>query len=367
MSEFHTASKQNFRLFSRPLWITTLLLLGVLVFAACQPVAPGADNQTATTEPVATETVMATEEMTGTEEMTSTEEMTGAEETTDTGVMTMTEGMTTTEEMTDTESMTASEEATGTAGMLQGDAAAGGYIMTLVGCGCHFNKDLGALAGGSEFETQSGVTYAANITSDPETGLGNWTDQQLVDVFRLGKDADGGQIHPVMPYQTTSLLADADLMNLIAALRALEPVVNEVPERELSEEPAPFTPATTPAAEAPTDSVERGAYLVALARCGGCHTPKDENGAPDNTRMLSGAPLQDTIAPNLTPAEGTGTSLMTEEEIATLLHDGVYDDGTPVEDPMAGVIKNKTSKLTDEDLLAIAAFLKSLPPVESEP
>lgn len=248
-----------------------------------------------------------------------------------------------------------------------GDPERGGYIFAVTtGCGCHFNRDLAAPAGGAKFEGPFGVVYASNITSDPETGIGNWSETDIVNALRLGVEPDGGQLHPIMPYMGYSNLSDQDAYDLAAALKMVPPVVNEVPESELAAEPAPFTPANPPPAVAPTEGAERGAYIVAVANCGRCHTPSGENGAPDMARFLAGAPLMDTIAPNLTPHESSNISFLTEEQIAQFLLTGIYDDGTPVEGPMQMVIDNGTSRLTEADALAIGQYLKSLPPVASE-
>ena len=248
-----------------------------------------------------------------------------------------------------------------------GDPERGGYIFAITtGCGCHFNQDLGAPAGGNKFEGPFGVVYAPNITSDPETGIGNWSETDIVNALRLGVRPDGSQLHPIMPYMAMSNLADQDAYDLAAALKQLPPVVNAVPADELTTPPAPFTPAQTPPAVAPTDGAERGAYIVSVANCSRCHTPRGADGAPDLSRFLSGAPLQDTIAPNLTPDESSNLSVMTEAQIANFLGTGVYEDGTPVEGPMKRIIDNGTSKLSETDRLAIAQYLKSLPPVASE-
>jgi mono/diheme cytochrome c family protein len=248
-----------------------------------------------------------------------------------------------------------------------GDPERGGYIFAITtGCGCHFNRDLAAPAGGAKFEGPFGVVYAPNITSDPETGIGTWSETDIVNALRLGVEPDGGQLHPIMPYMGYSNLSDQDAYDLAAALKMVPPVVNEVPESELAAAPAPFTPASPPPAVAPTEGAERGAYIVAVANCGRCHTPRGENGAPDMARFLAGAPLQDTIAPNLTPHESSNISFLTEEQIAQFLLTGIYDDGTPVEGPMQMIIDNGTSRLTEADALAIAQYLKSLPPVASE-
>ena len=259
------------------------------------------------------------------------------------------------------------EEAPADAVAMVGDPERGGYIFAVTtGCGCHFNRELGAPAGGNKFEGPFGVVYAPNITSDPETGIGAWSETDIVNALRLGVRPDGSQLFPIMPYMAMSHLADQDAYDLAAALKQLPPVVNAVPTDELTAAPPPFTPAQTPPAVAPTEGVERGAYLVAVANCGRCHTPRGENGAPDMGRFLGGAPLQDTIAPNLTPDPSSNLSFLTEEQIASFLLTGIYDDGSPVGGPMKQIVENSTSRLTEADALAIAHYLKSLPPVASE-
>lgn len=248
-----------------------------------------------------------------------------------------------------------------------GDPERGGYIFALTtGCGCHFNRDLGAPAGGNKFEGPFGVIHVPNITSDPETGIGNWSETDIVNALRLGVRPDGSQLSPIMPYMAMSNLADQDAYDLAAALKQLPPVVNAVPASELTTPAAAFTPAQASPAVAPTEGVERGAYIAAVANCSQCHTPRGADGAPDLSRLLAGAPVQDTIAPNLTPDESSNLSAMTEEQIANFLGTGVYEDGTPVEGPMKRIIDNGTSKLNETDRLAIAQYLKSLPPVASE-
>lgn len=246
-----------------------------------------------------------------------------------------------------------------------GDAEAGAYLASVIGCGCHMNQDLGGMAGGRAFEGDFGVVYAANVTSDPETGIADRSDEALVSMLRTGT-ADGYVLHPVMPYMRLSVLSDADAQNIVAFLRSLPPIKNAVPERELKEEPQPFTPASAPAAESPTEPAARGEYLVSLTNCGGCHTPRGENGAPAADKLLAGGKLQnDVVAPNLTPAGSTAD--WTEQDLATYLRTGKTPSGEDAQDPMAGQIKNRFSKFTEEDALAIAAYLKSLPAVENDP
>jgi mono/diheme cytochrome c family protein len=250
-----------------------------------------------------------------------------------------------------------------------GDPARGGYIFAAAaGCGCHFNRDLQAPAGGNKFEGPFGVVYASNITSDPETGIGNWTDEEIVNSLRLGVTPEGEQLHPIMPYMDWSAMSDQDAYDMAAALRTLPPVVNEVPENQLASPVAPFTPASAPPAVAPTEGIERGAYLIALGRCGSCHTPRTDTGARDTTRLLAGAALgNDNIAPNLTPDESAGLGAVPDADIAHFLMTGEFEDGSMVEGPMKNIVDNGTSKLTEDDVLAMVAYLRSIPPVAEQP
>ena len=246
---------------------------------------------------------------------------------------------------------------------LVGDPVAGQYIaLQTGGCGCHNNGDLGGLAGGNDFETPTGVAYASNITSDVETGIGGWTEAQLAHALLTGATPDE-QLHPVMPYMRFSAFSQQEAMDVAAWMLSLEPIVNAVPERELSEEPAAYTPMAESPISIPTDAVERGAQLVALANCAGCHTPKNEDGSPMADMMLAGAPIRDEFALNITPDVETGIGGWSEEEIATYMRTGTEPDGTQVEGAMASQIDRRFGKLTEGDSMAIAAFLKSIPAV----
>ena len=197
----------------RWLAVAAALAIALLVFAACAPTTPaapaaGSAGSAATAAATEEATAAATEEATATataeEEATAaptedaaTEAMEGDEATATAAAQ---------EEATAEATAAPAEESTqeAAAGVASiGDPARGGYIFAATtGCGCHFNKDLNAPAGGMKFEGPFGVIYAPNITSDPETGIGNWTDAQIVDALRLGKRPDGSQLHPIMPYVT---------------------------------------------------------------------------------------------------------------------------------------------------------------------
>ena len=250
----------------------------------------------------------------------------------------------------------------------KGDPIRGAYVFaTTGGCGCHMGQ-AGFLAGGNKFEGPFGVVYAPNITADPKTGIGAWTEQQIVDALRLGKRPDGKQLFPAMPYAIYSGMADQDAYDLAAYLLTVTPVENAVPGRELTAEPAPFTPAAPPPAVAPSDPIERGRYLVAsVSRCADCHSPRAADGSFDMTRYLGGRVVGPSAIPNLTPDNETGLGQWSEEDIITLLRTGRRPDGSQVRGGMANAIRGGFKDLNDEDARAIAAFLKSLPPVPFNP
>ncbi len=251
---------------------------------------------------------------------------------------------------------------------MKGDPIRGSYVFAITGgCGCHMGQ-AGFLAGGNKFEGPFGVVYSSNITADPKTGIGAWTEQQIVDALRLGKRPDGKQLVPVMPYAIYSGMSDQDAYDLAAYLLTVTPVENAVPERELAAEPAPFTPAAPPPAVAPSDPIERGRYLVAsVSRCADCHSPRADDGSFDMTRYMGGRVVGPIAIPNLTPDNETGLGSWSEEDIITLLRTGKRPDGSQVRGGMANAIRGGFKDLNDEDAGAIAAFLKSLPPVSFNP
>ncbi len=252
---------------------------------------------------------------------------------------------------------------------LSAEAEAGGYIFTIArGCGCHFNRDLGALAGGNSFETAAGVVYAPNITPHETTGIGSYSAEDLATIFHTGVTPDGRQLSRIMPYANYSILSNEDALNLAAYLLALDPVENAVPARELTEEPAAFTPVSAPAETAPTDPVERGGYLVQIANCSGCHTPRNEDGSPNMDLFLAGNQInEDETAWNITPHETMGIGAWDEAELANFMRTGTLADGSAIVGTMATQIERYFSNLTEEDAAAIAAYLMSLPPIDHDP
>jgi mono/diheme cytochrome c family protein len=250
-----------------------------------------------------------------------------------------------------------------------GDATRGAYVFSAAaGCDCHTTQ-AGLLAGGMKFTGPFGTVYSRNITQDQDTGIGGWTDQQIMDAIRTGKDDEGMQLFPIMPYAAYSGMSDQDVADLVAYLRTVPPIKNDVPENQLNIPVPPFTPPAAPPATAPTSGTERGAYLVNhVADCGGCHTPSKADGSPDLSKMLAGNFTPDLgLVPNITPDNATGIGTWTTDQIVTLLHTGKMAEGGQVTGAMAGVIQSGLKNLSDADAQAIAAYLKTVPAVKNTP
>lgn len=247
-----------------------------------------------------------------------------------------------------------------------GDASRGAYIVQANGgCGCHQGQ-AGAFAGGQKFEGPFGVVYARNITPDKETGIGNWTDEQVAGAIRTGMDNQGKTLFPVMPYPYFSGMADQDVADLVAFLRTLPPIKNAVPEDQLKGPVPPFTPRAAPPATAPTSGVARGAYLVnGISLCVLCHTPSLPNGQPDMSKFLAGGFNAETgaVEPNITPDDATGIGTWSQEQIFIELKTGVKPGGSHVQGLMAAQVDGGYKNLTEQDGFAIAAYLKTVPPV----
>ena len=263
------------------------------------------------------------------------------------------------------------------------DIARGKYVFGATGgCGCHTVKGQPANAGGRRYDGPFGTVYSSNITPDRETGIGTWTDEQLVTAIRLGRRPNGERLLPVHPYTVFNGMTAEDLRTLVAFLRTVQPVkrANQpkritVPLFESVFLPAwlaAFAPRETPPATAPTAGAARGEYLVrAVGHCGECHTPRTVTMATDNSRFLAGNPKgpEDAAVPNITPDVATGLGKWSAEDIAEYLGTGNKPDGDVAGGLMGEVIEGTLAgykDLTKADRLAIAQFLKSVPAVSNK-
>jgi mono/diheme cytochrome c family protein len=262
------------------------------------------------------------------------------------------------------------------------DVARGRYVFGATGgCGCHTPPKGQPNAGGRKYEGAFGTVYSSNITPDRQTGIGGWTDDQIVTAIRLGRRPNGERLLPVHPFPVFNGMAEEDLRAIVAFLRTTQPVNRQnqpkrlVPLFESVFLPAwlaAFAPRETPPPKAPTTGVARGEYLVkAVGHCGECHTPRTMTMATDNSRFLAGNPKgpEDQAMPNITPDRETGIGGWSVEEIADYLGSGNKPDGDVAGGLMAEVIEGTLSgykDLTKADRLAIAEYLKTIPPIRNK-
>ena len=260
----------------------------------------------------------------------------------------------------------------------------GQYVFALAGgCACHSAPKEPMHAGARAFPIPFGTVYSTNITQDKETGLGGWTDQQIIDAMIKGVRRDGSKILPVMPYEKYSGMASDDLKALVAYLRTIKPVKRPTPELKSS---IPFVRSigtwvylrvfgrfSKPASVAPQAGVARGKYLVDhVAICSDCHTPRNVLGAPKSSLAMAGvsqqsSPLGEAV-PNITPDSETGIGSWKREEVAELLLTGTKPDFDNVQGLMHEVIQGTSYGYKDmkkQDALAIADYLATLPPIEN--
>jgi hypothetical protein len=175
-----------------------------------------------------------------------------------------------------------------------------GHYISPRGCACHSDPKGTQHAGGRAFSIPFGTVYSTNLTADKETGLGDWTDQQISDAMTKGIRRDGNRILPVMPYAQYSGMAQEDLKALVAFLRTLKPVKKPTPElqtsipllRNVAAEGwlKTFGKFFTSPATAPKNGIERGKYLTDhVAICVDCHTTRSSIGVPNRAMSLAGA------------------------------------------------------------------------------
>jgi len=255
----------------------------------------------------------------------------------------------------------------------------GRYLMnSIVACGnCHTPQTAEGpvpgmeLAGGPPLAVPGMmVAFAPNITPDPETGIGSWTDAEIAASIREGRRPDGSLIGPPMPIEQYRHMSDRDVAAIVAYLRSVPPVKNESPPSTY-EIPLPPTWGPPVGAVPEPDRSDRlayGAYLsTALGHCIECHTPLGARGFDYENRAYAGGipfegPWGISVSPNITPsAQGIGS--YSDEDIKRAITQGKRPDGSPLLPPMP---YSYYSRMSDADLDAIVLYLRSLPPKSSE-
>jgi len=227
----------------------------------------------------------------------------------------------------------------------------------------------GAGADMSMLKGLPGRIVAPNLTPDPETGTGNWSDDTLARAIREGIGHDGRTLFPIMPYEHFRHLPDEDLASIVVYLRSLPPVRNALPSTEIifpvkyliRSVPEPIM-APVPPPDL-SDSVKRGAFLVDLSGCTDCHTPQQQ-GQPIAGLEFSGGqvvegPWGSVASANLTP-DPSGIPYYDEALFVQTIRTG-YVKARPLNQFMPWHIYRN---MTDDDLKAMFAYLKTLKPVK---
>jgi mono/diheme cytochrome c family protein len=246
----------------------------------------------------------------------------------------------------------------------------GRYLAILGDCAaCHSKPGGQPFAGGLALQTPFGTLVAPNITPDRDTGIGNWTKDEFIAALHDGRGHNGTRLYPAMPYPAYTKMTDDDVLALRAYFATVAPVNNKVISNRL---PFPlnirlsmvfwnalnFTAGRYQANPKKSAEWNRGAYIVeGAAHCGTCHTPKTLLGGDKTDGALTGAALQGWFAPDITIDPRKGIGGWSKDDLVQYLKTGV-NNWTLASGPMADAVSHSTSRMTDEDIAAIATYLK---------
>jgi mono/diheme cytochrome c family protein len=254
----------------------------------------------------------------------------------------------------------------------------GEYLARAADCMvCHTSQGGKEYAGGLGFKLPFGTLYSTNITADKETGIGNYSDQDFLNAVQRGKRRDGAMLYPAMPYTSYTYMSDEDVLAVKAYLFSLPPVRAAVAENTLAfpfnqrwamlfwsavfNPDTRFMPDTSKSPE-----WNRGAYLVeALAHCGECHTPRNLAFALDNRKKFAGAVTAGWRAFNISSDKSSGIGGWKDEDLAAYLSSGHAPGHGAASGPMGEAVDHSLSRMTPEDIRAIVAYLRSVPPTPS--
>ncbi len=251
----------------------------------------------------------------------------------------------------------------------------GAYLMHgLVGCGnCHTPKGPDGralqdeeLSGGMVFRSPTFDAIASNITPDRDTGIGNWTDDQIVEAIRNGKRPDSTTIGPPMPIVFYRNMADTDVRALVAYLRSVKPISHKLAKSSYKMPlPDAYGATVTHVADvSPANRIAYGLYLANIAHCMDCHTPR-VHGQLETSKLGAGGqelpafPAGVVISANLTPANPQGMAQWTDAQVETAIAAGVRPDGRKLVRTMAFDWYRTARK---DDLDALVAYLRTLKP-----
>jgi mono/diheme cytochrome c family protein len=254
----------------------------------------------------------------------------------------------------------------GQGALAQSPAQRGDYLVnSILNCGgCHTPRGPGgadkAFAGGNVFDTPRFKVYSSNITPDRQTGIGNWSNDEIRNALLHGKRPNG----VVLAAMPTAFLADlttTDLDAIIAYLRTLKPVKNEVPAPEYKGQ---IVHDPLPKPGKMRGKVKRGYYLATIGHCMECHTPMEKGKQLFDTSLGAGGrqfkgPWGVATARNITASKDKGLGSWTDAEIRRAITQGVRKDGSKLNPPMGFAAY---AKMTDKDMAALIAYLRTVPP-----
>jgi mono/diheme cytochrome c family protein len=259
-----------------------------------------------------------------------------------------------------------------------GTVERGEYLARAADCMvCHTAAGGKEYAGGLGFKLPFGTLYSTNITPDKETGIGNYSDKEFLDAMHRGVRRDGARLYPAMPYTSYTYVTDADALAIKAYLFSLPPVRAVAPANTLSfpfnqrwamlfwselfNPDIRFEPNTSKSPE-----WNRGAYLVeALAHCGECHTPRNLAFGLNNRKKFAGAVTAGWRAFNISSDKTTGIGGWRDDDLISYLSNGHAAGHGTASGPMGEAVDHSLSKLAPQDISAIVAYLRTVPPTAS--
>ncbi|MBO9537576.1 cytochrome c [Herbaspirillum sp.] len=257
----------------------------------------------------------------------------------------------------------------------------GEYLAKAGDCvACHTAKGGKPFAGGLAMPTPIGTVYSSNITPDKEHGIGNYSEDDFDKALRHGIRKDGASLYPAMPYPSYAKVKPADVKALYAYFmngvqadptpnRGVDIVWPLSMRWPLSIWRKVFAPAVAVDGADDNSPLARGKYLTeGLGHCGACHTPRgigmqEKALTDDSTQFLSGGVVEGYLANNLRGDARDGLGNWSEQDIAMFLKTG-RNSHSAAFGGMADVVANSTQHMTDDDLMAMAKYLKSLKPVK---
>jgi mono/diheme cytochrome c family protein len=252
----------------------------------------------------------------------------------------------------------------------------GEYLARAADCAaCHTTEGGAPYAGGRAFVLPFGTLYSTNITPDKETGIGNYSDADFLNAVHRGVGRGNTKLYPAMPYASYTYMTDADALAIKAYLFSLGATRAPAPPNTLA---FPFNQRALMGIWAllfnPDKRFEprpehdpqwnRGAYLVeAMAHCGECHTPRNLMQALDQRQKFSGAVQAGWRAYNITSDARSGVGAWSEADLAHYLKLGHADGRGTAAGPMGEAVDNSLQYLTQNDIAAIAAYVRSVPAI----